>query len=214
MGRLGAAKRGSGARHRLQAFLQAFPNLGCFSTSFSKESFGRFVGFQWVARLPNPKSPLPNISLSPWARRTSRTRPDRWGSLKVHRNTLAWMQFFRKRNRRLLFQGASAGRGVLRSGGLPMFRCKPRKPRLGPRVMEDRYDGSPSAVRQMQDILRDAGAGGHRSPRAQPDRAADRSALQLSRSWRVRGACVVSTKSSLRFVYGDLRFHSQIANPL
>ncbi len=106
MGRLGAAKRGSGARHRLQAFLQAFPNLGCFSPSFSKESFGRFVGFQWVARLPNPKSPLPNILLSPWARRTRRTRPDQWGSLKAHRNTLAWMPFFRKKNRRFLFQRA------------------------------------------------------------------------------------------------------------
>jgi hypothetical protein len=53
--------------------------------------------------------------------------------------------------------------------------------------MEDRYDGSPSAVRQTHDVLRDAGAGGHRSPGAQPDRAADRSALQLSRSGRVRG---------------------------
>jgi hypothetical protein len=54
-------------------FLQAFPNLGCFCPSFSKESFGRFVGFQGVARLPNPKCPLPNILLSPWARRTRRT---------------------------------------------------------------------------------------------------------------------------------------------
>jgi hypothetical protein len=109
MGRIGAAKRGSGARHRLQAFLQAFPNLGCFSPSFSKESFGRFVGFQWVARLPNPMSPLPNILLSPGARRTRRTRPDQWGSLRAHRNTLAWMPFFRKKNRRFLFQCASTG---------------------------------------------------------------------------------------------------------
>jgi hypothetical protein len=30
-------------------------------------------------------------------------RPDQWGSLKAHRNTLAWMPFFRKKNRRLLF---------------------------------------------------------------------------------------------------------------
>ena len=73
--------------------------------------------------------------------------------------------------------------------------------------MEDRYDGSPSARSpDARDVLRDAGAAGHRSPGAQPDRAADRSALQLSRSGRVRGACVVSTKSTLRFVYGDLPF--------
>ena len=32
------------------------------------------------------------------------------------------MPFFRKKNRRFLFQRARAGRGVLRSGGLPMFR--------------------------------------------------------------------------------------------
>jgi len=31
------------------AFFQAFPNLGLFSPSFSKESFGGFVGFQGVA---------------------------------------------------------------------------------------------------------------------------------------------------------------------
>ena len=208
MGRLGAAKRGSGARHRLQAFLQAFPNLGCFSPSFSKESFGRFVGFQWVARLPNPKSPLPNILLSPWARRTRRTRPDQWGSLKAHRNTLAWMPFFRKKNRRFLFQCASAGRGVLRSGRLPMFRWQTTQTAVRSARDGGSIDGSPSAVRQMHDVLRDAGAGGHSSPGAQPDRAADRSALQLSRSGRVRGACVRSAKSTVRFVYGDLPFYS------
>src|SRR5271170_3181790 len=39
-------------------FLQAFPNLACFCPSFSKESFGRFVGFQGVASLPNRKCGL------------------------------------------------------------------------------------------------------------------------------------------------------------
>ena len=58
--------------------------------------------------------------------------------------------------------------------------------------MEDRYDGSPSArSSQTHDVLRDAGAAGHRSPGAQPDRAADRSALQRSRSGRVRGHVAV-----------------------
>jgi len=65
-------------------------------------------------------------------------------------------------------------------------------------------------VRQTQDVLRDAGAGGHRSPEAQPDRAADRSPKRAS----ARRMCVVPAKSTVRFVYGDLRFHSQIANPL
>jgi hypothetical protein len=32
-------------------FFQAFPNLGLFSPSFSKESFGGFLGFQGVASL-------------------------------------------------------------------------------------------------------------------------------------------------------------------
>ena len=190
MGRIGAAKRGSGARHRLQAFLQAFPNLGCFSPSFSKESFGRFVGFQWVARLPNPKCPLPNILLSPWARRTRRTRPDQWGSLKAHRNTLAWMPFFRKKNRRFLFQRASAGRGVLRSGRLrraPFARCTTScaTPAPAATVVRGR---SPIAwlIARLS---------------ASPKRA---SARRMCRS----------AKSTVRFVYGDLRFHSQIANPL
>jgi hypothetical protein len=34
---------------RLLAFFQAFPKSGSFSPSFSKESFGGFVGFQGVA---------------------------------------------------------------------------------------------------------------------------------------------------------------------
>src|SRR5271155_5963402 len=38
----------------LQAFLQAFPNLGCFAPRISKESFGGFVEFQRVTRAKNP----------------------------------------------------------------------------------------------------------------------------------------------------------------
>ena len=37
----------------LQAFFQASPKLACFAPSFSKQSFGGFVGFQGVTRLPN-----------------------------------------------------------------------------------------------------------------------------------------------------------------
>jgi hypothetical protein len=43
---------------RLLAFVQAFPNLGCFAPSFSKQIFGGFVGFQWVASLKNLKDVL------------------------------------------------------------------------------------------------------------------------------------------------------------
>ena len=49
----------------LQTFLQTFPNLACFSPSFSKESFGGFVEFQRVTRVPNPKGPFPNFSSRP-----------------------------------------------------------------------------------------------------------------------------------------------------
>jgi hypothetical protein len=45
----------------LLAFLQAFPNLACFAPSFSKQSFGGFVGFQGVASLQNPKCGTPNF---------------------------------------------------------------------------------------------------------------------------------------------------------
>jgi hypothetical protein len=41
--------------------LQAFPNLGLFSPSFSKDSFGGFVEFQWLTIECKPKSPLTNI---------------------------------------------------------------------------------------------------------------------------------------------------------
>jgi hypothetical protein len=53
--------KGGGIKTGLQAFLQAFPNLSCFRPSFSKESFGGFVGFQGVTRPPNLKAPLPNF---------------------------------------------------------------------------------------------------------------------------------------------------------
>jgi hypothetical protein len=48
-------------------FLQDFPNLGRFSPSFSKVSFGGFVGFQWVAVAAKPiKSPFQIFGLLPW----------------------------------------------------------------------------------------------------------------------------------------------------
>jgi hypothetical protein len=37
---------GGGIKAASKAFLQAFPNLACFCPSFSKQSFGHFVGFQ------------------------------------------------------------------------------------------------------------------------------------------------------------------------
>jgi hypothetical protein len=46
---------GGGIKAASKAFLQAFPNLACFCPSFSKQSFGHFVGFQWVARAKNQK---------------------------------------------------------------------------------------------------------------------------------------------------------------
>jgi hypothetical protein len=79
------AERGRIATH----FLQAFPNLGYFSPSFSKQSFGGFVGFQWVAR-----SPFPNFSAA-----SASFRPRYWrsramfGSLAKHgleRNLRCW----------------------------------------------------------------------------------------------------------------------------
>src|SRR5580658_1778920 len=43
-------RRNKGA---LQAFFQASPKVACLAPSLSKQSFGGFVGFQWVTRLPN-----------------------------------------------------------------------------------------------------------------------------------------------------------------
>src|SRR5271170_8118842 len=63
---------------------------------YNRQGFGRFVGFQWVARLPNPKSPHPNILPPPPARRTHRALPDQCGSSKAHRRTVAWVVVFRK----------------------------------------------------------------------------------------------------------------------
>src|SRR5271170_3026195 len=50
--------KGGRTKAASQAFWQAFPNLGCFGPSFSKQIFGRFVGFQGVASLPNRKCGL------------------------------------------------------------------------------------------------------------------------------------------------------------
>ena len=45
----------------LLALFQAFPKLACFSTSFSKQSFGGFVRFQGVASLQNPSARTSNF---------------------------------------------------------------------------------------------------------------------------------------------------------
>jgi len=47
---------GGGIKAASKPFLQAFPKLGLFCPSFSKENFSRFLGFQWVARNCKPKS--------------------------------------------------------------------------------------------------------------------------------------------------------------
>jgi hypothetical protein len=49
------SSKGGGTKAASQAFVQAFPNLGCFCASFSKQIFGRFVRFQEVASLKNHK---------------------------------------------------------------------------------------------------------------------------------------------------------------
>jgi hypothetical protein len=49
----------------LQALWQAFQKLGCFCPSISKDSFGGFVGFQWVTRVKNPKLSAPNFFAAP-----------------------------------------------------------------------------------------------------------------------------------------------------
>src|SRR5271163_101676 len=63
---------GGGTKAASQAFWQAFPNLGCFRPSFSKQIFGRFVGFQGVASLKNLNDVAPNFfwlppSLQPYS---------------------------------------------------------------------------------------------------------------------------------------------------
>jgi hypothetical protein len=76
--------KGGGTKAASQVFLQAFPNLGCFRPSFSKQSFGRFVGFQGVASLKNLNDVAPNFlrlpaSLQPYSsrRRAAFRRPPR-----------------------------------------------------------------------------------------------------------------------------------------
>jgi hypothetical protein len=62
---LWGGREGGGTKAACQAFLQAFPNLACFRPSFSKQSFGRFVGFQRVASQKNLNDVSPNFCGSP-----------------------------------------------------------------------------------------------------------------------------------------------------
>ena len=83
-----------------QAFPQAFPNLGCFGPSFSKESFGRFVGFQGVASLPNRKYGLSKSFVAPAPFRPPSSRPrTTFGRLAPcgfeEGRRLAWLQALR-----------------------------------------------------------------------------------------------------------------------
>jgi hypothetical protein len=63
-------REGDGTKAAFQAFLQAFPNLGCFAPSFSKDSFGRSVGFQRVTSLQAPNDDSPNFCGSAVSSRT------------------------------------------------------------------------------------------------------------------------------------------------
>jgi hypothetical protein len=53
--RRGEGRKTGGIKAASKPFLQAFPNLGCFRPRISKDSFGGFLGFQWVTRGKNPK---------------------------------------------------------------------------------------------------------------------------------------------------------------
>jgi hypothetical protein len=76
---------GGGIKAASKAFLQAFPNLACFCPSFSKQSFGHFVGFQWVARAKNQKVPPPNFFVPPASHRPpSRCRRARFRRRATH----------------------------------------------------------------------------------------------------------------------------------
>jgi hypothetical protein len=101
---------GRGASRRLQAFCQAFPNLGCFPPSFSKHSFGHFVEFQGVTSLQNSNLDSPNIFGSAVSSIGSLARPSQSGSMKQHENTLTLFCFSRKKNRREYFKGESRRR--------------------------------------------------------------------------------------------------------
>jgi hypothetical protein len=63
---------------RRPGILQAFPKFRLFSASFSKQSFGRCLGFQGVAIEANRKSHFPNFLSSPPARRARRAPPNRY----------------------------------------------------------------------------------------------------------------------------------------
>jgi hypothetical protein len=106
--RLAHGERGTSvARVRLptsKPFLQAFPNFGLFSPSFSKlfQSFlwwfcGISMGYS--SRKTN-KVPFPNFWSSPLARRAGRAPPNPSGSLKGHEKHVSTHLDFRKRNPR------------------------------------------------------------------------------------------------------------------
>ena len=101
-------RRLSGASRRCKRFLQAFPNLSDCSPSFSKDSFGRLVGFQGIAGVQGPGIMILQIFAAPPGVRGGGPRPSQWGSLKRHESTLTQIVFFRKKNRHCVFQGRIA----------------------------------------------------------------------------------------------------------
>jgi hypothetical protein len=66
-----------GTKASYKDLLQAFPKLGCFSPSISKESFGDFGGFQGIARAPNQIDPFPNFFVAPGLLSASFQTPSR-----------------------------------------------------------------------------------------------------------------------------------------
>ena len=104
---------GGGIKAASKAFLQAFPNLACLCPSFSKQTFGHFVGFQWVTRVKNQKVPLPNFfvppaSIQPYSRRRPAVFPRAHGEWRPVRSAGG-----RRRLRRTKW-GAFMAAGVIR----------------------------------------------------------------------------------------------------
>jgi hypothetical protein len=119
--------KGAGTKAASQAFLQAFPNLGCFRPSFSKRIFGRFVGFQGVASLKNLNDVPPNFLWlrPPFSRipaaalRISPFRPRRMRSSALGASCSATLQLGRRR-----IDGGAAVRieRILNLADIPIFR--------------------------------------------------------------------------------------------
>ena len=189
------------------SFSPSFSKSGLFFSKLFQRKLWPFCGISMGCKASKPKvSSSKYFAFSLGSKNPSHAaRP--MGIVEGTSKHASMDAVFRKKNRRLLFHGASAGRGVLRSGRRPMFRWQTTQT-----AVRSARDGGSIRWLAERPFARRTTSCATTAPAATVVRGRSPIARLIARlfSFPEAGECEAhvcrSAKSTVRFVYGDLRF--------